>query len=59
MAAGDEEGWCEFVVHGGFVPNTIVRNLSLASALAVSWLFAADPTFLRRSVGDIQLNPMI
>ena len=36
------------------MPNTILRNLSLVSALAASCLFAADPTFLRRSVGDIQ-----
>ena len=51
---GDEDGGCEFVVQGGIVPNKIMRNLSLVSALAASWLFAADPTFLRRSVEDIQ-----
>ena len=50
----DDDGGYEFVVQGGFVPNKILRNLSLVSALSACWLFAADPTFLRRSVGDIQ-----
>jgi mannose-6-phosphate isomerase-like protein (cupin superfamily) len=39
------------------VPSNILRNLSLASAVAASCLFAADPTFLRRSVADIQPQP--
>ena len=36
------------------MPKKILRSLGLVSAVAASWLFAADPTFLRRSVGDIQ-----
>jgi mannose-6-phosphate isomerase-like protein (cupin superfamily) len=39
------------------VPNHILRNLSLVSAVAASCLFAADPTFLRRSVAEIQSQP--
>lgn len=39
------------------MPNNILRNLSLVSAVAASCLFAADPTFMRRSVPDIQPQP--
>src|SRR5215472_2635156 len=42
---------------GGLVTNNIVRNLSLVSAVATSCLFAADPTFLRRTVANIQSQP--
>jgi mannose-6-phosphate isomerase-like protein (cupin superfamily) len=39
------------------VSNNILRNLSLVSAVAASCLFAADPTFLQRSVANIQPQP--
>ena len=39
------------------MPSHILRNLSLVSAVAASCLFAADPTFLRRSVAEIQPQP--